>query len=84
MPNNKNIPYFHELSLDKMLEAHDWYYQYSDDHRYYKKGSEQQNIIHKKIKELGGWNQEIVDKYNKFAPKSMQTDMEWQDMIKKL
>ena len=43
MPKAK---YFHELSLDKMLEYHDWFYQYSDDHRYYKKGSEENKIIH--------------------------------------
>ena len=84
MPNNKNIPYFHELSLDKMLESHDWTYQYSDDHRYWRKGSDERNIIHNKIKELGGFNKEIVKKWNKFAPKGEQTDMEWQEMIKKL
>ena len=84
MPNNKNIPYFHELSLDKMLENHDWYYQYSDDNRYYKRGSKENDIIHNKIKELGGWCPRIVTMWNKHAPKSMETDMEWQDMIKKL
>lgn len=81
MPKTK---YFHELSLDKMLKAHDWTYQYSDDHRYWKRGSEERNIIHNKIKELGGFNKEIVKKWNKFAPKSEQTDMEWQNTIKKL
>ena len=54
MPNNKNIPYFHELSLDKMLESHDWTYQYSDDHSWYKKGNKERNTIHNKIKEIGG------------------------------
>ena len=83
--NNKNkTPYFHELSLDKMLENHDWYYQYSDDHRYYERGSKENDIIHNKIKELGGWCPRIVTMWNKHAPKSMETDMEWQDMIKKL
>jgi len=84
MPNNKNIPYFHELSLDKMLENHDWYYQYSDDNRYYERGSKENDIIHNKIKELGGWCPRIVKMWNNHAPKSMETDMEWQDMIKKL
>tara|TARA_R100001480_G_scaffold67300_1_gene78795 strand:+ start:88 stop:342 length:255 start_codon:yes stop_codon:yes gene_type:complete len=83
--NNKNkIPYFHELSLDKMLENHDWYYQYSDDNRYYERGSKENDIIHNKIKELGGWCPRIVTMWNKHAPKSMETDMEWQNMIKKL
>ena len=81
MPKAK---YFHELSLDKMLEYHDWFYQYSDDHRYYKKGSEENKIIHEKIKELGGWCPRIVTMWNKHAPKSMQTDMEWQNKLKNL
>ena len=64
--------YFHELSLDKMLESHDWTYEYSDDHRYWKKGSNERDIIHDKIKELGGFNKEIINKWNKYAPKSMK------------
>ena len=82
MPKTK---YFHELSLDKMLETHDWSYQYSDDHSWYKKGNEENNIIHEKIKELGGWCPRIVTMWNKHAPhKSMETSMKWQNMIKKL
>ena len=64
--------YFHELSLDKMLESHDWTYEYSDDHRYWKKGSNERDVIHDKIKELGGFNKEIINKWNKYAPKSMK------------
>ena len=63
--------YFHELSLDKMLKAHDWTYEYSDDHRYWERGRKEMSIINDKIKELGGWSQKIVNKYNKYAPKSI-------------
>ena len=78
------IPHFDELSLNKMLESHDWTYQYSEDHKYWVKGRQESLIIKDKIKEMGGWNQKMVDRWNKFAPKGEQTDMEWQNMIKKL
>tara|TARA_R100001244_G_scaffold66693_1_gene54806 strand:+ start:408 stop:653 length:246 start_codon:yes stop_codon:yes gene_type:complete len=81
MPKTK---YFHELSLDKMLESHDWTYHYSDDHRWWKKGREEMNIINDKIKEIGGWCPRIVTIWNQHAPKSMHTSMEWQDKIKNL
>ena len=69
--------YFHELSLDKMLESHDWTYQYSDDHRYYKQGSQEYKIINEKVKEMGGWSKELADLWNKYAPSSHQKDWEW-------
>lgn len=42
--------------LEKALQTHDWYYMMSDDHRYYKRGSEEARNIHNlitKLKEAG-------------------------------
>jgi len=71
--------YFHELTLEQMLESHDFTYEYSDDHRYYKQGSQEYKIIQEKIKEMGGWNKKLVELWNKYAPNhdSFQKDWEW-------
>jgi tRNA G26 N,N-dimethylase Trm1 len=43
----------HKLEiLEEKLQQHDWYYQYSDDHRVWKRGSEQSKVIQNLIKEL--------------------------------
>ena len=71
--------YFHELTLKQMLKQHDFTYQYSDDHRYYQKGTQEYKIIQDKVKELGGWNKKLVELWNKYAPNhdSFQKDLEW-------
>ena len=71
--------YFHELTLEQMLESHDFTYEYSDDHRYYKQGSQECKIIDNKVKEMGGWSKKLVELWNKYAPKgdSFQKDWEW-------
>ena len=60
--------YFHELTIEEMFEQHDYTYQMSDDNRYYEQGRLQYQAINDKIKELGGWNKELIDKWNKYAP----------------
>lgn len=40
--------------LDTALKSHDWYYMMSDDHRWYKRGSEQARQIHDLIQRLRG------------------------------
>jgi hypothetical protein len=69
--------YFHELTLEQMLESHDFTYEYSDDHRYYTQGSQEYKIINNKVKEMGGWTKELTDLWNKYAPNSHQKDWEW-------
>tara|TARA_B100000959_G_C14711526_1_gene513130 strand:- start:79 stop:318 length:240 start_codon:yes stop_codon:yes gene_type:complete len=71
--------YFHELTLQEMFEHHDHTYQYSDDHRSYKRGSQEYKIIQDKVKEMGGWNEKLVELWNKYAPNhdSFQKDWEW-------
>jgi hypothetical protein len=75
--DDNNLPYFNELSLSKMFECHDWWYEMSDDHRYWKKGIYEQKTINNKIKELGGWNKEIFKLHNKYAPEALRITKEW-------
>ena len=60
--------YFHELTIEEMFEQHDYTYQMSDDQRWYEQGRLQYQAINDKIDELGGWNKELIDKWNKYAP----------------
>ena len=71
--------YFHELTLEEMFKCHDHTYSRSDDHRYWKKGRQEEKIIQDKVKEMGGWNKKKVELWNKYAPKhdSFQKNMEW-------
>tara|TARA_Y100000389_G_scaffold72636_1_gene69386 strand:- start:8076 stop:8294 length:219 start_codon:yes stop_codon:yes gene_type:complete len=39
--------------LWELLEKHDWYYTYSDDHRYYVKGSDERKAIQAMCQENG-------------------------------
>ena len=82
MPNTK---YFHELTLKEMFEHHDHTYQMSDDHRYYKNGRYQVDIIEDKVAENGGWTEELVNEWNKYAPNDtqFQKDFEWIKKFKK-
>ena len=71
--------YFDDLSLNEMLEQHDYTYMMSDDYRAYQQGRAKQELIYKKIEESGGWTKELVDKWNEHAPNddSFQKDYEW-------
>lgn len=53
-----------------MLEKHDWYYVYSDDHRYYKKGSESRRKINEAMESfrVQGLEQEAIELYNALCP----------------
>jgi len=53
-----------------MLETHDWFYTYSDDHRYYTKGRDQRNAIYDAFDSLidQGLEQEAKDLYNSLSP----------------
>ena len=43
--------YFDDLSLNEMLEHHDYTYMYSDDFKWYEAGRQKQELIHRKIEE---------------------------------
>ena len=71
--------YFKDLTLTEMFKHHDHSYMMSDDHRYYENGKIERDIIENKVKSVGGWTKELVDKYNKYAPNDsmFQKDWEW-------
>ena len=70
MQKIKNVKYFEDLPLVDMLRTHDWYYHYSDDHRVWCRGEAQMITIKKKInEEYGGFNDEVLILWNKYAPK---------------
>jgi len=57
-------------TFKSMLETHDWFYSYSDDHRYYKRGSDQRALINKALDELTeqGLEREAKDLFNEVSP----------------
>ena len=77
--------YYKDLTLTEMFEHHDHTYQMSDDHRYYKNGRYQVDIIEDKVAENGGWTEELVNLYNKYAPNDtmFQKDWKWMQEINK-
>ena len=54
--------------LESQLESHDWFYGYSDDHRYYKSGSREHRQIWDTIKKLSseGYKVEAEQMYAKY------------------
>tara|TARA_R100000152_G_C6614163_1_gene67048 strand:- start:64 stop:309 length:246 start_codon:yes stop_codon:yes gene_type:complete len=75
--------YFNDLTIEEMFEHHDHTYMMSDDHRAYTEGSTKSRLIEEKIDSIGGWTKELVDKYNKYAPKGFEKDWEWIEKHKK-
>jgi len=57
-------------TFKSMLETHDWFYTYSDDHRYYTRGRDQRASINKALDELTekGQEREAKDLYNEICP----------------
>lgn len=65
---NKNIKLL--VQLEELLKQHDWYYNMSDDHRYYTSGREQSKVIQQTMEKLNNNNcsvlsKELYDKYKK-------------------
>lgn len=54
--------------LESQLESHDWFYGYSDDHRYYKSGSREHRQIWETIDKLSseGYKIEAEQMYAKY------------------
>ena len=64
---NKNILLLEKL--ETLLKQHDWTYQYSDDHRWYKAGQQEATRIREVMQEcnnndLGTMAKVLYDKYN--------------------
>lgn len=65
---NENIKLL--VQLEELLKNHDWYYNMSDDHRYYTAGRKESQKIQQTIEKLNNNNcsvmaQELYSKYNK-------------------
>ena len=59
-------------TLESLLKTHDWFYQYSDDHRVWKKGSDQEDEIRRQKDICCGLGLDSVanELYNKYRPKN--------------
>ncbi len=52
--------------LIKMLEKHDWYFEMSDDHRYWVNGKRQLAEINEAMKDMN--HSDAIDLWNEFCP----------------
>jgi hypothetical protein len=59
------------LKLEKQLESHDWFYEYSDDQRYWGAGVKEQIEINDTMKEMteAGYGELALSMYKKHKPK---------------
>jgi len=65
---NENIKLL--VKLEELLKNHDWYYNMSDDHRYYTRGRQESKEIQQTMEKLNNNNcgvvtKELYDKYSK-------------------
>ena len=51
--------------LERLLKSHDWTYMYSDDRRYYDKGRDSSDKIHKLVTDIGDDGKKLYKKYSK-------------------
>lgn len=53
-----------------MLKGHDWFFHYSDDHRYYTRGMEQSKALDKAYAQLSaeGFEVEAREMFNELSP----------------
>ena len=61
-------------TLEKLLQNHDWFYQYSDDNSVYEKGKFQWFMITKVMNSLdkGGFSDKSDALYNKYLPQILK------------
>ena len=63
----------HLINLDRLLQFHDWHYEFSDDHRVWQRGVDQWDSIKKEQKRLVDSGlatvEEVQELTNKYAPK---------------
>ena len=57
-------------TFETMLRGHDWYFNYSDDSRWYNRGLQQRREIDAAIENLRaqGFEQEVRDLFNDLSP----------------
>ena len=61
-------------TLEKLLQNHDWFYQYSDDDSVYEQGKSAWNTINEVISALkdAGFGKEADDLYDKYLPEPLK------------
>ena len=63
----------HLITLDRLLQIHDWQYEFSDDHRVWQRGVDQWDSIKQEPKRLFDSGlatvEEVQELTNKYAPK---------------
>ena len=61
-------------TLEKLLQDHDWFYQYSDDFSVYERGNRESDTINIVIKALkdAGFGEEADDLYYKYLPEPLK------------
>ena len=61
-------------TLEKLLQNHDWFYQYSDDFSVYERGDRESNAINEVIKVLEntGFGKEANVLYDKYLPEPLK------------
>jgi hypothetical protein len=66
---NKNL-----VNLDRLLQFHDWHYEFSDDYSAWKKGKAERDAINTEQKRLVSNGlatiEEVVELAQKYAPKT--------------
>lgn len=58
-------------TLEKILQTHDWYFDYSDDHRAWQRGRDQRDEIRRQMDICCGLGLDKIanELYNKYSPK---------------
>ena len=63
----------HLINLDRLLQFHDWQYEFSDDHRVWQRGVAERDAINQEQKRLINNGlatvEEVQELTNKYAPK---------------
>ena len=63
----------HLVNLDRLLQFHDWQYEFSDDHRVWQRGVAERDAINQEQKRLINNGlatvEEVQELTNKYAPK---------------
>jgi hypothetical protein len=63
----------HLINLDRLLQFHDWHYEFSDDHRVWQRGVDQWDSIKQEQKRLFDSGlatvEEVQELTQKYAPK---------------
>lgn len=77
--NQKSAPQYSEDDYRKQLQFHDWFYDYSDDHRMWQRGSEQRRQIDQMQRNIDP----DYSIWNSYAPEPFKRQVSEQDSLAK-